>query len=130
MTAGTPAWTRPAEIWLTAVSAIILAVPAAGFAAAAFEDTASPKFQGAVAAVALSCLATLASILVGFHSHAGAFMLRAPVLVLVYPLGNLIGQWALPVLLVAAVPLLFSVILLVLRLMESEEQRSVSHLER
>ena len=125
-----PTWTRPAEIWLTAVSAIILAVPAAAFASAAFENTASSKFQGAVAALALGCLATLASILVGVHSHAGAFMLRAPVLVLVYPLGNVIGEWALPVLLVAAVPLLLSIILLVLRLMESEERRAVSHLER
>jgi len=128
-TSGVPAWTRPTEKVLTAVAAVIIAVTAASFAPAAFDDAASAKFQGAVAVLALGFLATLASIFVGAHSDAGAFMLRASAGVLLSAMGNIIGSWAPPVLVMAQVLLLASVILLVSRMMDRDDKRGVSHLE-
>ncbi len=129
MTSSPPSWARPAEMFLTAGAAIVCAVPATMNAAAAFDPDATPSFRGAVAALALLVLAALASLLVGAVSHAGAFVLRAPVVVFLVPVGSLIGGWATPVLLGAAVLLTLSLVLLVVRYLD-DDAPTVSHLGR
>ena len=110
-------------MWLTASAAILLAIPLAAFASEAFVPGAEPTTQGALAALALFVAVTLASMLVGVRSPWPAFVLRASAAVLVVPVAMLIGRWATPLLLMAAVVLVISVLLLAQRLRRTDERR-------